>query len=434
MDCKNYRTIALMSHLSKVLMSILLERLKSQTEEHLSDEQAGFRRDRSTVQQILALRLIAEKARRKGKKVYNCFIDFQKAFDSVDQQVVWAVLESYGVDIQLVALLKDINEKAEAAVRVGRDIGSWFKTNRGTRQGDPISPRIFITDLERVMDRIAVEGRGITIQGMDINNLRFADDIDILENSAVELEKTVQELSTEGKRYGLLLNIDKTKTMVLGQQQVERRISVDGLSLENVEKFTYLGSMITHDLDCMAEIMIRIAKATTNLEGLKTIWKSKAITLKTKLEVLNTCVFSSMLYGCEAWVLTKEIQRRILAFERKCYRKMLQISWTQKVTNEQLYDRIKPKENILQKVIKRKLRLFGHICRMDNARKLKTLVFGEMEGDNKRGRPHREWLDDIKDWCHGSVQELGHIALDRNRWNKVVKEASDTNGHWSHGS
>ena len=111
LECNNYRTIALMSHLSKVLMMILTERLRTQIEEHLADEQAGFRKDRSTVQQILALRLIAEKARRKNNKIYNCFVDFQKAFDSIDQSITWAVLESYGVDNKLIRLLKETHKQ-----------------------------------------------------------------------------------------------------------------------------------------------------------------------------------------------------------------------------------------------------------------------------------------------------------------------------------
>jgi len=78
MKCSNYRTIALTNHLGKVLMMILTERLRSHIEEHMADEQAGFRKDRSTVQQILALRLIAEKARRKSKKIFICCADFKK--------------------------------------------------------------------------------------------------------------------------------------------------------------------------------------------------------------------------------------------------------------------------------------------------------------------------------------------------------------------
>lgn len=428
MDCKNYRTIALTSHLGKVLMKVLTERLSSHIEEHLADEQGGFRKDRSTVQQILALRLIAEKARRKNKNVYNCFVDFQKAFDSIDQRVTWAVLESYGVDSRLITLLKDISDNAEAAVRVCGEIGSWFRMRRGTRQGDPISPTVFIGHLERAMDKLKNEIEGVSVHGMRINNLRFADDIDVIEESVGKLQRTVQVLSEEGKRYGLMMNIDKTKTMVFGNKEIEKKISVDGVELENVEKFTYLGSNMTYDLDCKKEISIRIAKSRANLKAMDKIWKSKAIALKTKLSILNTCVFSSMLYGCETWTLTKESQRRILAFERICYRKILRLGWIQKITNEELYRRILLNETLFQKVIQRKLTLFGHICRMSNDRKIKTLVFGIMDGKNRRGRPNREWADDIEDWCGANLQQLSHSALNRQMWKTIVKRASDTNG------
>ena len=88
------------------------------------------------------------------------------------------------------------------------------------------------------------------------------------------------------------------------------------------------------------------------------------------------------------------------------------IGWTQKVTNEELYRKIQLAKTLLQKVIQRKLRLFGHICRMNNSRKIKTLVFGMMDGSNKRGRPHQEWSDVIEQWCGTTLQELSHAALD----------------------
>ncbi len=85
-ECSNYRTNALLSHVGKVLMMVLLERLKVQMEPHLSEEQVGFRKDRCMTHQILILRLMAEKAKGKGRHIINCFIDFQKAFDSIKQQ------------------------------------------------------------------------------------------------------------------------------------------------------------------------------------------------------------------------------------------------------------------------------------------------------------------------------------------------------------
>jgi len=84
--CSNYGTVVLMSHIGKLIVTILTRRLQGQVEEHLADEQAILRKDRYMIQQILALRLIAEKAKRKGETIYNCFMDFQKAFDSISHK------------------------------------------------------------------------------------------------------------------------------------------------------------------------------------------------------------------------------------------------------------------------------------------------------------------------------------------------------------
>uniref|UniRef100_K7EWB3 Uncharacterized protein n=1 Tax=Pelodiscus sinensis TaxID=13735 RepID=K7EWB3_PELSI len=254
---------------------------------------------------------------------------------------------------------------------------------------------------------------------------RFPDDIVIIKEDEEKLARAVQVLNEEGKQYGLIMNIDKTKKMVFGDKEIGGSMWI----LENVEKFTYLGSRMMYDLDCKKEIVTRIAKERVSLKAMDKIWKSKAISLGTKLSIFKTCVFSSMLYGCETWVTTKDSKRRILAFVMSCYRKILRTGWMQKVTNEELSRKIQPKENLLQKVIKWKLQLFGHICRMNYKRKVKTLVFAIMDGPNKRDRPHRKWVDDIVDWCRASLQKLSHSALDRERWKEIVREASDTNRH-----
>jgi len=151
------------------------------------------------------------------------------------------------------------------------------------------------------------------------------------------------------------------------------------------------------------------------------------------MKVLNTTIFSTALYGCETWVFTSAMRRRILAFENKCYRKILRIKWTQKITNEEVFQRVGRTETILQKAVRRKLSLFGHIARMGDDRKLKTLVFGIMEGNNRRGRPHREWTDDVEDWCGEPLQKLFHLAQDKYGWRKRIKLALDTYEHTAPG-
>ena len=136
------------------------------------------------------------------------------------------------------------------------------------------------------------------------------------------------------------------------------------------------------------------------MKAIDKILKSKAINLLTKPSIVNTYVFSNMLFGCETWIITrlKDSKRRILTFERKCYTNILRIGWMQKITIEELYQNVQLKENLLYKVIKRKLRLIRYTCRMSNDTKIQIIVFGMIEDSKGRGRLHREWTDDINEW------------------------------------
>src|ERR1700733_8422970 len=116
-----------------------------------------------------------------------------------------------------------------------------------------------------------------------------------------ELEHSLKILNEEAKKYGLAINIGKTKMMIFGGNKTEPTIEVDGHIIENVERFTYLGSNFECNLDDKAEIKTRLAKAYTILGTLDNIWRSSTITMPTKMKILNTTVFSTALYGCETW-------------------------------------------------------------------------------------------------------------------------------------
>ena len=419
-DCSNYRTISLINHTGKVLLTVLLNRLKSQLDPYLSEEQAGFRKDRSTVHQILTLRLLAEKAKRQGKKIYNCFIDFQKAFDTIKHEVIWATLKSYGVETKMVTLLQKIYEKAQAAVRVGKENGEWFGTDVGTRQGDPLSPLLFIAYLDRVMDQVRENTCGVNIGGIRINNLRFADDIDLIDEDVNSLQSQIEQTKEAAEQAGLLVHTKKTKTMVFGERNIDNNIQVAGETIENVEKFEYLGSVLTWDNNCSEEIKRRIGKATGAMASLKHIWNSKKLRIDNKLKLLTTCVFSVLLYASETWTLKETDKKKLLTFEMKCYRRILRINWRDMIRNEDIRKKIAKEKTIIDTIRRRKLGLFGHICRMNDNRLVKHTVLSQMEGKSRRGRPCREWLDDITEWCQRSGQDLFHLAQDRQAWKNLI--------------
>ena len=143
MDCENYRTIALIPHASKIMLGIIHQRMLSYYEQELSETQAGFRKDNGTRDQIMNMRLICEKKIEHNKNVYCCFIDYSKAFDCVDFELMWRTPLSFGIPKYLVECLKDLyqNQTAEVETVVGRT--GPLPVQRGVRQSCLLSHNMY---------------------------------------------------------------------------------------------------------------------------------------------------------------------------------------------------------------------------------------------------------------------------------------------------
>ena len=122
-------TINLISHPSKVMLKILLDRLKPEAEKIIAEEQAGFRPGRSTTEQIFNLRILCERYLQHQQDLYHVFIDFKKAFDRVWHEALWATMRLYNININLITVIQKLYEKATSAVCFNNSIGDWFKTS-----------------------------------------------------------------------------------------------------------------------------------------------------------------------------------------------------------------------------------------------------------------------------------------------------------------
>ena len=230
---------------------------------------------------------------------------------------------------------------------------------------------------------------GIKIAGRNTNNLRYADDTTLMAESKEELKSLLMKVKEENEKVGLKLNIQKTKIMASGPITSWQ---IDG---ETVADCIFGGSKITEDGDYSHEIkrcLLLGRKVMTNLDS---IFKSRDITLPTKVHLVKAMVFPVVMYGCESWTIKKAERRRIDAFELWCWRRLLRVPWTARRSNQFILKDISPWCLLEGLMVKLKLRYFGHLMRRADSLE-KTLTLGKIEG-RRRGQQRMTWLDGIAD-------------------------------------
>ena len=157
---------------------------------------------------------------------------------------------------------------------------------------------------------------GIKIAGRNINNLRYADTTTLMAESKEELKKLLMKVKEESEKFGLKLNIQKTKIMASGPITSWQ---IDGETMKTVTDFIFLVSKITADSDCSHEIKRCLLLGRKAMTGLDSILKSRDITLLTKVFLVKAMVFPVVMYGCESWTINKAEHGRSDIFELWCW-------------------------------------------------------------------------------------------------------------------
>ena len=423
-DTNNWRGIMLLSITSKVLCRVILNRITDMVDPLLRNEQAGFRRGRSCADHIFTLRQIMEQSNEWNATVYANFIDFAKAFDSIHRPAMWKIMEHYGIPNKIISIIKMLYQDFQARVICGTNVTDSFPLQTGVRQGCLLSPLLFVLCIDWVMKKTNNQNnRGLlwTFE-KSLEDLDFADDIALLAQSFQHIQGKTTDLANYGSQIGLNINTGKTKTMKVNNK-IEREVTIGNDVVEEVSEFVYLGSKITADGDSTSDVESRIAKARAAFASLRNIWKSSAISIKTKIRIFKSNIIGVLLYGAESWKVTKVIVHRLDVFQTKCLRRILKVFWPNTISNKDLYRRTSTSP-ISEMIKMRRWKWIGHVHRMGATSIPKIAMRWTPAGKRNRGRPKETWRRSVekemkeRGWTWGRIQNM---AADRQRWRSSVK-------------
>jgi hypothetical protein len=205
------------------------------------------------------------------------------------------------------------------------------------RQGCLLSPLLFLVALDKVL-RASVDGkaRGIRWKLTEtLEDLDYAEDICLLSHSQAHMQSKLNNLCYESKKAGLEINFSKTEELRVNTKS-QRSVMLANKAIRRVHDFTYLGSTVSEDGGTRKDVESRIQKARGAFTRLRKIWLAHNINKDTKMKLFNIYVKSVLLYGCQTWRVTCEIQRKLQSFVNRCLRYIMKIWWPRVISNEKL--------------------------------------------------------------------------------------------------
>ena len=319
-----YRGITLLSTLYKLFTAILNKRLMSAAEcqNIYKDEQNGFRSKRSCTEHIFSLTSIIRNRKSQKLSTFICFIDFEKAFDRVDRQLLFYKLLKIGVKGKLFNVLENIYAHAKAGVCVNGYISDWFDIHNGVRQGDSLSATLFCLYINDIIDDLD-QCNGIYVYDKKITCLLYADDLVLISENENDLQNMLNILKEWCQKWRMSVNLGKTKIMhCRNERQMMSNFTFKygESNLEYVNTYKYLGVVLDEFLNFKVTADMLAKSANRALGALCSKFKSnKGLGYKTYTKLYNTGItpildYSAGIWGFKGYKRSEIIQNRAIRF------------------------------------------------------------------------------------------------------------------------
>ena len=411
MECGNHRGIKLTEHGLKVLERILDERLREIVK--IGKQQYGFMKGRGTLDAIFIVRQLQEKRLEGNQKLFCAFIDLEKAYDRIPREVVFWCLRKRKVPEKLVRLVEMMYRRTRTKVLTTVGETETFEVSVGLHQGSALSPFLFVL----VMDVLSRE-----IRNEELWELLYADDLVITAENEVDLQRRVTEWQESLERGGLKMNVNKTEVMVSSKEGGDRIAIQDirGSDIKQVEKFKYLGSTLSQEGGCEAEVESRIKAAWGKWREVSGVVCDKKMPVKLKVKIYITVIRPVLIYGSEAWALRRKEEAKLERTEMRMLRWIMGVSLLERLENDDIR-RMAGIVKITEVIRVGRLRWFGHVLRMDGEEGVRKAWEEPVRGRRSRGRQKIRWRDKMKDDMErrGLVEE---DAFDRRYWRRSIRQ------------
>lgn len=332
----NYRGISLMSAITKIYNKLILNRIYDKINDKLLSNQKGYRKLNNTTQLINVFRRIKEGFCKNNLTYIATFIDLSKAFDSIDRTKLWKILKNYGLSDKIISAIKCIYQNSKAKIQIKGQLSNELLLSTGVLQGDALAPFLFIIVIDYLLKNISDDYGLITHKNPNIKlkSQAYADDIVLLDNNPTLALQHLVSLEAEAHKVGLNLNLEKTKftTNIQDDQQLidlKKKVGQE-------EDYKYLGSYISSTIK---DFTVRKGIALAIFNDMWKIWNSKVLPLNLKIRIYNATIVPIFLYGCETWILSKDLQKKINIFGMHCLRRILGIQRIHKVRNNKILER-----------------------------------------------------------------------------------------------
>lgn len=393
-DLKNYRPIALLPTVYKVFTKVLLNRMSRQLDEGQPREQAGFRSGYSTLDHLQSINQVLERCRECQIPLCIVFVDYEKAFDSIEINAVINALAKQGIHQKYLKTLLNTNRGCSTQIRLFyKDLN--IPIRRGVRQGDTISPKLFTAALEDVFRQLDWDKCGISIDGEKLSHLRFADDIVLFAKDVNTAEKMLSELNEASTAVGLRINRAKTQAMK-NNYCGEAKMTLENTEITFTDKYVYLGQQITADHKIDGEIRRRRSAAWNSFNNIREVLK-KTTDVKIRAQLFNSTVLPALNYGSETWTMRESEKQKLTATQRAMERRIIGVRIVDKIRSNEIRKKTLFKD-AYDDAIQRKLRWAGHVARRkDNRWTTRTTFWWPYDYKRPLGRPPERWRKLMKE-------------------------------------